>query len=73
MQCLIELNQSLKPPGFLVAKLEQSVTKPHCIDCDGFEMTTSENHIANMTMVRKWPPSKEAIIHYGEESFNYCP
>jgi hypothetical protein len=53
MQCLIELNQSLKPPGFLVAKLEQSVTKPHCIDCDGFEMTTSENHIANMTMVRK--------------------
>jgi hypothetical protein len=33
-------------------------------------MTTLENHIANMMMVRKRPPSKEAIIHYGEESFN---
>ncbi len=62
--------QSLKAPGFLVAKLKQSVTKPQCIDCEGFEMTTSENHIANMMMVRKWTPSKEAIIHYGEESFN---
>jgi len=60
-QCLIKLNQSL------VTKLEQSVTKPHCIDCDGFEMSTSKNHIANMMMVRKCPPSKEAIIHYGEE------
>ncbi len=52
-QCLIEQNQSLKPLGFLVTKLEQSDTKSYCIACDGFEMTTSKNHIANMMMVRK--------------------